>query len=160
MLTRRNDQTLEFDFAKVTEQSKDNPVFYVQYAHARAASVMRHAAEQFPAADLSDAALAEAPLDRISDPAELALIRELAGWPRVVESAAEAHEPHRIAFYLQDLAASFHTLWNKGKDEAALRFILAGDPSLTRARLALVRGVAIVIASGLAVIGVEPVQEM
>ena len=160
MLTRRNDQTLEFDFAKVTEQSKDNPVFYVQYAHARAASVMRHAAEQFPAADLSDAALAEAPLDRISDPAELALIRELAGWPRVVESAADAHEPHRIAFYLQDLAASFHTLWNKGKDEAALRFILAGDPALTRARLALVRGVAIVIASGLAVIGVEPVQEM
>ena len=160
MLTRRNDQTLEFDFAKVTEQSKDNPVFYVQYAHARAASVMRHAAEQFPAADLSDAALAEAPLDRISDPSELALIRELAGWPRVVESAAEADEPHRIAFYLQDLAASFHTLWNKGKDEAALRFILAGDPSLTRARLALVRGVAIVIASGLAVIGVEPVQEM
>ena len=160
MLTRRNDQTLEFDFAKVTEQSKDNPVFYVQYAHARAALVMRHAAEQFPAADLSDAALAEAPLDRISDPAELALIRELASWPRVVESAADAHEPHRIAFYLQDLAASFHTLWNKGKDEAALRFILAGDPSLTRARLALVRGVAIVIASGLAVIGVEPVQEM
>ena len=160
MLTRRNDQTLEFDFAKVTEQSKDNPVFYVQYAHARAALVMRHAAEQFPAADLSDAALAEAPLDRISDPAELALIRELASWPRVVESAADAHEPHRIAFYLQDLAASFHTLWNKGKDEAALRFILAGDPALTRARLALVRGVAIVIASGLAVIGVEPVQEM
>ena len=160
MLTRRNDQTLEFDFAKVTEQSKDNPVFYVQYAHARAASVMRHAAEQFPADDLSDAALAEAPLDPLSDPAELALIRELAGWPRVVESAAEAHEPHRIAFYLQDLAASFHTLWNKGKDEAALRFIIAADPSLTRARLALVRGVAIVIASGLAVIGVEPVEEM
>src|SRR3984893_9159494 len=160
MLTRRNDQTLEFDFAKVTEQSKDNPVFYVQYAHARAASVMRHAAELFPAADLSDAALAEAPLDRISDPAELALIRELAGWPRVVESAADAHEPHRIAFYLQAVAALFHTPWNKGKEAAALRFILAGDPSLTRARLALVRGVAIVIASGLAVIGVEPVQEM
>jgi arginyl-tRNA synthetase len=160
MLTRRNDQTLEFDFAKVTEQSKDNPVFYVQYAHARAASVMRHAAEQFPGDDLSDPALAEAPLDPLSDPAELALIRELAGWPRVVESAAEAHEPHRIAFYLQDVAASFHTLWNKGKDEAALRFIIAADPSLTRARLALVRGVAIVIASGLAVIGVEPVEEM
>jgi arginyl-tRNA synthetase len=160
MLTRRNDQALEFDFAKVTEQSKDNPVFYVQYAHARAASVMRHAAEQFPADELSDTALAEAPLDRLSDPAELALIRELAGWPRVVESAAEAHEPHRIAFYLQDMAASFHTLWNKGKDEAALRFIIAADPSLTRARLALVRGVAIVIASGLAVIGVEPVEEM
>jgi arginyl-tRNA synthetase len=160
MLTRRNDQAVDFDFAKVTEQSKDNPVFYVQYAHARAASVMRHAAEQFAGDDLSDAALAEAPLDRLSDPTELALIRELAGWPRVVESAAEAHEPHRIAFYLQDVAASFHALWNKGKDEAALRFIIAADPSLTRARLALVRGLAIVIASGLAVIGVEPVEEM
>jgi arginyl-tRNA synthetase len=160
MLTRRNDQALEFDFAKVTEQSKDNPVFYVQYAHARAASVIRHAFEQFPADDLSNMALAGAPLDRISDPAELALIRQLAGWPRVVESAAEAHEPHRIAFYLQEVAASFHALWNKGKDEAALRFILSADPSLTRARLALVRGVAIVIASGLSVIGVEPVEEM
>jgi arginyl-tRNA synthetase len=160
MLTRRNDQTLEFDFAKVTEQSKDNPVFYVQYAHARAASVMRHAAEQFPPDDLSDAALARAPLDRLSDPVELALIRQLAGWPRLVESAAEAHEPHRIAFYLQEVAAQFHALWNKGKDEATLRFLLADDPGLTRARLALVRGVALVIASGLAVFGVEPAQEM
>jgi arginyl-tRNA synthetase len=160
MLTRRNDQTLEFDFAKVTEQSRDNPVFYVQYAHARAASVMRHAAQQFPEDDLSDVALTEAPIERLSDPAELALVRQLAGWPRLVESAAEAHEPHRIAFYLQEAAALFHALWNKGKDEATLRFILAGDPALTRARLALVRAVAIVIASGLAVIGVEPAREM
>jgi arginyl-tRNA synthetase len=160
MLTRRNDQALDFDFAKVTEQSKDNPVFYVQYAHARAASVMRHAAEDFPKDDLSDAALAEGALDQLTDPAELALIRQLALWPRLVESAAEAHEPHRIAFYLQEVAAQFHMLWNKGRDEATLRFILASDPALTRARLALVRGVAIVIASGLAVIGVEPVEEM
>ena len=160
MLTRRNDQALDFDFAKVTEQSRDNPVFYVQYAHARAASVMRHAAEQFPEDDLSDEALTRAPIQRLSDPAELALVRQLAGWPRVVESAGEAHEPHRIAFYLQEVAALFHALWNKGKDEATLRFILAGEPALTRARLALVRAVAIVIASGLAVIGVEPVQEM
>jgi len=160
MLTRRNDQTLEFDFAKVTEQSRDNPVFYVQYAHARAASVMRHAAEQFPEDDLSDATLTEAPIERLSDPAELALIRQLAGWPRLVERAAEAHEPHRIAFYLQEVAALFHALWNKGKDEATLRFILAADPALTRARLGLVRAVAIVIASGLAVIGVEPAREM
>jgi arginyl-tRNA synthetase len=160
MLTRRNDQMLEFDFAKVTEQSRDNPVFYVQYAHARAASVMRHAAEQFPEEDLSDAALTKAPIGRLSDPAELALVRQLAGWPRLVESAGEAHEPHRTAFYLQEVAALFHALWNKGKDEATLRFILAGEPALTRARLALVRAVAIVIASGLAVIGVEPVQEM
>ena len=160
MLTRRNDQPLDFDFAKVTEQSKDNPVFYVQYAHARAASVMRHAAEQFPQDDLSDAGLIDAPLDRLSDPSELALIRQLAGWPRLVEAAAETHEPHRIAFYLQDVAAQFHVLWNKGKDEATLRFILASDAELTRARLALVRGVALVIASGLAVFGVEPAQEM
>ena len=160
MLTRRNDQALDFDFAKVTEQSKDNPVFYVQYAHARAASVMRHAVQEFPRDDVSDAALAEAPLDRLRDPAELSLIRQLALWPRLVESAAEAHEPHRIAFYLQEVAAQFHMLWNKGRDEATLRFILASDPTLTRARLALVRGVAIVVASGLAVIGVEPVEEM
>jgi len=160
MLTRRNDQALDFDFAKVAEQSKDNPVFYVQYAHARAASVMRHAAEQFPDDDLSDAALSAASLDRLLDPSELALIRQLAGWPRLVEAAAEAHEPHRIAFYLQELAAQFHVLWNKGKDDATLRFILASDVELTRARLALVRGVALVIASGLAVFGVEPAQEM
>jgi arginyl-tRNA synthetase len=160
MLTRRNDQVLDFDFAKVTEQSKDNPVFYVQYAHARAASVMRHAAAQLPDDDLTDPALSEAQLDRLTDPSEIALIRLLAGWPRLVEAAAEAHEPHRIAFYLQELAAQFHVLWNKGKDEATLRFILASDRELTRARLALVRGVATVLASGLAVFGVEPAQEM
>ncbi len=160
MLTRRNDQALDFDFAKVTEQSKENPVFYVQYAHARAASVMRHAAEAFAADELTDAALADGALDRLADPVELALIRQLAQWPRLVEAAAEAREPHRIAFYLQEVAAQFHILWNKGRDEATLRFILASDPVLTRARLALVRGVAIVIASGLALIGVEPVEEM
>ena len=160
MLTRKNDQTLEFDFAKVTEQSKDNPVFYVQYAHARAASVMRHAAELLPEAALDDAALVTAPLDRLADSAELGLVRLLAGWPRIVASAAEAHEPHRIAFFLQDVAAQFHLLWTKGKDDATLRFLVAADPALTRARLALVRGVALVIASGLAVFGVEPVEEM
>jgi arginyl-tRNA synthetase len=160
MLTRKNDQTLDFDFAKVTEQSKDNPVFYVQYAHARAASVMRHAAEQLPPERLGDAALAAAPLDRLADHFELALIRLLASWPRIVEGAAEAHEPHRIAFFLQEVAAQFHLLWTKGKDEATLRFLVAADPDLTCARLALVRAVAFVIASGLAVFGVEPVEEM
>jgi arginyl-tRNA synthetase len=160
MLTRRNDQPLDFDFAKVTEQSKDNPVFYVQYAHARACSVMRHAVEQLPGEDLSDAALSAVSFGRLTDPSEVALIRQLAGWPRLVEGAAEAREPHRIAFYLQEVAAQFHVLWNKGKDEATLRFIQAADPQLTRTRLALVRGVAIVIASGLAVFGVEPAQEM
>src|ERR1700740_3024254 len=110
---------------------------------------MRHAAEQFPDDDLSDAALSEATLDRLSDQSEIALIRQLASWPRVVEGAAEAHEPHRIAFFLQEVAAQFHLLWTKGKDEATLRFLVGGDPELTRARLALVRAVALVIASGL-----------
>ena len=121
---------------------------------------MRHAVELLPADQLTDKALSEAPLDRLDDPLELALIRLLAGWPRIVESAAEAHEPHRIAFYLQEVAAQFDLLWTKGKDEATLRFVIAGDPELTRARLALVRAVAVVIASGLAVFGVEPVEEM
>jgi arginyl-tRNA synthetase len=160
MLTRRNDQALDFDYAKVVEQSKDNPVFYVQYAHARARSVLRHAAEQFSAAQLRPESLAAAPLQRLTDPAELALIRHLASWPRLVESAAETHEPHRIAFYLQELAAAFHGLWNKGKDDSGLRFIMSDAPELTMARLTLVQAVAFVVASGLKVFGVEPVEEM
>jgi arginyl-tRNA synthetase len=160
MLTRRNDQALDFDYAKVVEQSKDNPVFYVQYAHARARSVLRHAAEQFSAAQLRPESLAAAPLQRLTDPAELALIRHLASWPRLVESAAETHEPHRIAFYLQELAAAFHGLWNKGKDDSGLRFIMSDAPELTMARLTLVQAVAFVVASGLRVFGVEPVEEM
>src|SRR3954452_18612550 len=124
MLTRKNDQTLEFDFAKVTEQSKDNPVFYVQYAHARAASVMRHALEALPGARLEDEALAEAALARLDEPVELALIRLWASWPRIVGSAAKPHEPHRIAFFLQEVAAQFHLLWTKGKDDATLRFLI------------------------------------
>ena len=153
MLTRRNDQTLDFDFAKVVEQSRDNPVWYVQYAHARVQSVLRHAeatAEDIAGADLS----------RLSDPVEIALMRLLATWPRVVEAAAEAHEPHRLAFFLAEVASGFHGLWNKGKDDATLRFILADQPELTLARLALVKSVALVIASGLEVFGVEPVMEL
>ncbi|MSP48398.1 MAG: arginine--tRNA ligase [Alphaproteobacteria bacterium] len=160
MLTRRNDQTIDFDFQKVTEQSRDNPVFYVQYAHARSRSVMRLAGESIPRDLLSPAALAQGNLDCLTDPSEIGLIRTLANWPRVVEGAAEAHEPHRLAFYLYDLAAEFHQLWNKGKDDATLRFIIAGKDETTRARLALVQAVATVIASGLAVFGVEPVEEM
>jgi arginyl-tRNA synthetase len=160
MLTRRNDQALEFDFAKVVEQSKDNPVFYVQYAHARARSVLRRAAETLSAEALSPLALAAAPLARLTDPDELALIRHLAGWPRLVESAAEMHEPHRVAFYLQELAARFHGLWNKGMGDAQLRFIIEDATDLTRARLALVQAVSFVVASGLAVFGVAPVEEM
>ena len=155
MLTRRNDQTLEFDFAKVTEQSKDNPVFYVQYCHARCRSVLRHAGE--PAAEKL---AAEAPLERLSSPEELELIRLLAAWPRLVEAAADAHEAHRVAFFLYDLAAGFHALWNKGKDDTTLRFLVEGDQGLTLARLALVKAVATVVASGLKVIGVEPAEEL
>ncbi|MDZ3838044.1 MAG: arginine--tRNA ligase [Rhodospirillales bacterium] len=160
MLTRRNDAPLEFDFEKVTEQSRENPVFYVQYAHARCHSVIRHAAAEMGADVIADAALAAADLARLTDPAELDLIKAMAAWPRLVEGAAEAHEPHRIAFYLQDLAGLFHLLWTKGKDDAELRFVTPADRPLTLARLALVRAVQVVLASGLKVIGVEPVEEL
>ncbi|MGE0734792.1 MAG: arginine--tRNA ligase [Alphaproteobacteria bacterium] len=160
MLTRKNDAALEFDYAKVREQSKDNPVFYVQYAHARCNSVFRQAREALPTLDLSDANLASADVARLADAGELAIVRRLAGWPRVIEAAAEAHEPHRLAFYLNDIAADFHGHWNRGKEEAGLRYIVEGDAQLTRARLALVRAVQIVIASGLHIFGVTPVEEM
>ncbi|WP_029007288.1 arginine--tRNA ligase [Azospirillum halopraeferens] len=160
MLTRRNDQTLEFDYDKVKEQSKDNPVFYVQYAHARCRSVLRHAAGAMPGRDLSPAALAAVDLGPLEDEAELTLIKRMALWPRLVEAAAEAHEPHRVAFYLYDLASDFHALWNKGRDDATLRFLVDGDEPATLARLAMITAVATVIASGLGVMGVEPVEEM
>jgi arginyl-tRNA synthetase len=160
MLTRKNDAQLDFDLVKVTEQSRDNPVFYVQYAHARARSVLRHAAELFPDADLTPKGLRRVALDALTDPAELGLIKLMAAWPRIVEGAAEAHEPHRLAFYLQELAAQFHGLWNRGKDETELRFLLPGDRAASMARLALVQGVAFAVASGLKAFGVEPVEEM
>jgi arginyl-tRNA synthetase len=155
MLTRKNDAPLDFDLAKVTEQSRDNPVFYVQYAHARSRSVLRNAMAEFPAVES-----VKPDLHRLTDSGELALIKLMAGWPRVVESAAEAHEPHRIAFYLYDLAAAFHGLWNRGKEESSLRFLIADDPALTAARLALIKAMALTIASGLEIFGVEPVEEM
>lgn len=160
MLTRKNDAPLDFDFQKVTEQTRDNPVFYVQYAHARCRSVLRHAQAELGGDAVSDAVLTGASLVRLTDSAELDLIRQLAGWPRLVETAAEAHEPHRIAFYLQDVAQAFHGLWTKGKENAQLRFIHPDDMQLTAARLALVRATQLVVASGLAVIGVEPVEEL
>ena len=160
MLTRGNEAALDFDLARAVEQSKDNPVFYVQYAHARACSALRNAAETFPGEDFSDRALGRAALDALDGEEELALIRRLAGWPRTVEAAAEAAEPHRIAYALSDIAAAFHGLWNLGNVEEARRFVVAGDPALSRARLALVRATALVIASGLAVMGVAPVEEM
>jgi arginyl-tRNA synthetase len=154
MLTRKNDAPLDFDFARALDQSKDNPVWYVQYAHARASSVLRKAG----VAD--DAALAGADLSRLGQPGELALARRLAEWPRLVESAAASHEPHRVAFYLYDLAGEFHALQNMGKTDPALRFLRDDDAALTLARLALVRATAVVIATGLGILGVTPVNEM
>ena len=156
MLTRKNDASFDFDLVKATEQSRDNPVWYVQYAHARTRSAMRQAA----AAGIATDGLAAAPLDRLSDPGELALVRLIAQWPRQVEAAASAHEPHRIAFYLYDLAAAFHAHWTRGREEPGLRFVVEGEDELSRARLALVQGIGFVIGSGLKVFGVTPVEEM
>jgi arginyl-tRNA synthetase len=160
MLTRKADAQMEFDLDQALAQTRDNPVFYVQYAHARCRSVLRAAAEMFPPADIADAALAEAALDSLAAPEELALIRRLAAWPRSVQAAALAREPHRIAFFLYDLAADFHMLWNRGKDAATLRFLQPDRPAETLARLVLVAATAVVIRSGLAVMGVQPVEEM
>ena len=153
MLTKRADTMLEFDFAKVVEASKDNPVFYVQYAHARVSSLKRKAAEAGVPLD--------APADLgLLDAEELALVKTAAQYPRVVEGAAMAHEPHRIAFYLYDLAAEFHSLWNRGNDDPSRRFLLENNPQLSRARLELARGIGQIIRNGLALMGVEAVEEM
>ncbi len=151
MLTRKNDVALDFDFAKVLEQSKDNPVFYVQYANARVNSVLRKVAEMaLPAPDLS----------QLSHPAEIALMKKLAEWPRLVEIAARGNEPHRVAFYLYELASDLHSLWNRGNDEPTLRFVQEGDPATTAAKIALARATGVVICAGLAILGVTPVEEM
>lgn len=160
MLYRKNDSELDFDFAKVTEQSKDNPVFYVQYAHARAASVARMAKETYPDLDTGRAALAKSDLARLDDAGELALIKKLADFPRVANGAAAAHEPHRLAFYLYDLASSFHAQWTRGNDSPHLRFIQPGDRGVTEARLALTGATQQVISSGLGVLGVEAPDAM
>ena len=160
MLTRKSDTQMEFDLQKVLEQSRDNPVFYVQYAHARCHSVLRNALEALSVADIAALDLKESNFARLEDPAELEIIRTMVNWPRTIEGAAQAQEPHRIAYYLNELATQFHGLWNKGKDNASLRFILADDKELTLARLALIQAVALVIASGLSVFGVDPVEEL
>jgi arginyl-tRNA synthetase len=164
MLFRKNDAVLDFDLAKVIEQSRDNAVFYVQYGHARGHSVFRNAREVVP--DLPEEAVAraaflhDAKVERLTDPAELGLLKLLALYPRTIEAAASAHEPHRIAFYLYDLASEFHALWTRGRDLPYLRFIINNDAEITKARLALVQGVVSVLASGLAVLGVHAPDEM
>ncbi|WP_288951510.1 arginine--tRNA ligase [uncultured Paracoccus sp.] len=158
MLTRKNDAALDFDFDKVLEQSKDNPVWYVQYASARVNSVLNKAGEM--GVDTSDAALSKADLAQISHPAELDLARKVAEWPRTVEIAARAHEPHRVAFFLYDIASALHSLWNRGNDEPALRFLQDGDSQATAAKIALVRSVGVVISAGLGILGVTPAKEM
>jgi arginyl-tRNA synthetase len=164
MLFRKNDAVLDFDLAKVREQSKDNPVFYVQYGHARGYSIFRNAREVIPDLPEESAAraafLGDAAVDRLTDPAELGLLRQLALYPRLIDAAAAAHEPHRIAFYLYDLASEFHALWTRGRDLPYLRFIINNDAEITRARLAMVQGVVSVLASGLAVLGVHAPDEM
>ena len=164
MLYRKNDAVLDFDLAKVVEHTRDNPVFYVQYAHARCQSVFRNARDLVPELPQDAAArsqwLVDGPVDRLTDPADLPLMRKIALYPRLVEAAAAAHEPHRIAFYLYELASEFHALWNKGNDLPHLRFIIHNDPMMTVARLALVEGVVIVLASGLTLLGVDAPDEM
>jgi arginyl-tRNA synthetase len=164
MLYRKNDAVLDFDFVKVQEQSRDNPVFYVQYGHARGCSVFRNAAEVVPDLPTDPVArgklLAQAPLDRLDDPGEQSLMRRLSLYPRLLEAAAGAHEPHRIAFYLYEVASEFHAQWNRGKDTPHLRFIIQNDPLMTMARLALVQAVVTVLASGLGLLGVEAPEEM
>lgn len=160
MIFRKNDATLDFDLAKVVEQSKDNPVFYVQYAHARCASIFRQAAETFPDLDLSPQALAQADLSLLSDESELAIIKMIAAYPRMIDAAAASHEPHRVAFFVHELASAFHSLWNKGKDSPQLRFVNQTDRKSTSARLAFVHAVRGVLASGLAIVGVTAPEEM
>jgi arginyl-tRNA synthetase len=160
LLYRRNEQSMDFDFALVKEQTRDNPVFYVQYAHARTCSVLRMAESEIPALDLKPASLAAAPLELLVSPADLELIKVIAQWPRTVTAAALAHEPHRIAFYLYELAAAFHSFWAKGKDDKTLRFVNPEDLKLTLARLALVGAVRQVLVNGLTVLGVSAPQEL
>ncbi len=160
MLYRKELEPLDFDFSKVTEQSKDNPVFYVQYAHARAASVFRNVAQQMPSLDITPAALASADLSRLTDEAEITLVKQLALFPKLISGAAIAREPHRVAFYLYELASSFHGLWTRGNDLPHLRFIQAGDSELTSARCALIAATKQVISSGLTVLGVEAPESM
>jgi len=154
MLTRKNDAPLEFDFAKALEQSKDNPVFYVQYAHARIHSILARGANP------DDAVLAAADMALLDQPGEMALVKKLAEWPRILEQAALAHEPHRIAFYLYELASAFHSLQHQGKIDSALRFVVDGNEALTRARLALARATQFALQAGLGILGVTPVEEM
>ncbi|MCF6322209.1 MAG: arginine--tRNA ligase [Rhizobiaceae bacterium] len=160
MLYRKAEAPLDFDFQKVTEQTRDNPVFYVQYAHARTCSVFRQAGEEMKGLALGDEDLANADLSLLSDKGELDLIRKLAEFPRIIEQAAKSDEPHRLAFYLNDLASVFHSHWNRGKEKPELRFINDKNAKLTQARLAMLRALALVLASGLAIIGADAPQEM
>src|SRR6478672_13138506 len=164
MLYRKNDEVLDFDLAKVIEYTRENPVFYVQYGHARGMSVFRNAREEMPDLPTADSALRaylqQAQLGRLSDAGEISLLRRIALYPRTVEAAALAHEPHRIAFYLYELASEFHTQWTRGKDSPHLRFIMQDDPQTTAARLALVQGIVTVLASGLTLLGVGAPDEM
>jgi arginyl-tRNA synthetase len=161
MLYRKNDAVLDFDLAKVIEATRENPVFYVQYGHARGQSIFRNALAEMPATGEARAAnFKSADFAGLSDTGELSLLRKLADYPRLLEAAASAHEPHRVAFYLYELASEFHAQWTRGKDLPHLRFIIQDDPETTIARLALIQGIVTILASGLALLGVEAPEEM
>lgn len=160
MLTRKNDAPLDFDLSAVTAQSRDNPVWYVQYAHARCNSLSRMIASQMPRLDISYLSLKTSKFELLKEKSEIDLIKLMAGWPRLIEASATAKEPHRIAFYLNDLASAFHSLWTQGKESPSLRFMIEDDPELTRARVALVSALQMVIASGLELLGIKPLEEM
>ena len=160
MLTRKNDAQMDFDLSAVVEGGRDNPIWYVQYASARCHSSRRQALKYYPNHDMSLQALAATPISCLTDESELGLIKMIAGWPRLVEAAADAHEPHRIAYYLYELAALLHAFWDKGSKDSSLRIVQEDNEKLTMARLVLVQGVQTVIDSGLGIFGIEPVEEM
>ncbi len=160
MLMRKNDAPLDFDLAKVIEQSQDNPVFYVQYAHARVRSVLRQGQSVFPDLDLSPVSMARADLSLLTDEGERELMRALAQYPRVILQAAETHEPHRVAFFAHEIATRFHSHWNRGKDLPDLRFVNEINPKLSYARLCFVAAVGLVLASALSILGVSAPEEM
>jgi arginyl-tRNA synthetase len=160
MVSRKNDASLDFDFEQVVEQSKDNPVFYVQYAYARSFSIKRHLQEIFPDLDLSPQTLATLDLKTLEHPEFMGLVKKLAEWPRTLEMAANTFEPHRITYYLHDLASEFHTLWNQGKEKHHLRFINSENAQETQKNFSLITSLATVLQLGLKLLGVRPREEM
>ena len=160
MLTRKNNEKLEFDLKKATQESKENSVFYVQYAHARCCSVLREASKYFKSDDIKLETIKNCNLNLLDDKQEFLLIQDIVKWPKIIEDAAIYQEPHRISFYLQSLSSKFHSLWNYGKKNAQLRFINLNDKNLTIARLRMIYALKIILNNGLNLLGVKPLEVM